>query len=124
MVRALFASSILLLISNLLLYPVFGITVSAIVRVISTTLVTSAIIIFVSKKLYKTKFLKFLPKIFLSLAIMSLCVFFTKEINLFLSILVGAITYFAALFIFKLFDQQDLYYWQAIYNQFRNRNEK
>lgn len=123
-VRALFASSILLLISNLLLYPVFGITVSAIVRVISTTLVTSAIIIFVSKKLYKTKFLKFLPKIFLSLAIMSLCVFFTKEINIFLSILVGAITYFAALFILKLFDQQDLYYWQAIYNQFRNRNEK
>ena len=123
-VKALFVSSILLLLSNILLYPTFGIIVSAIIRVISTILVTLAIIIFVSKKLYKTYFMKFIPKIFLSLVTMSVIVYFLKDFSLLLSIISGAIIYFVVLFLLKLFDQQDISYWQTIYSSFISRNGK
>lgn len=116
-IRFLIISPILLIILNYILYPYFGISISSVIRVFSPLIVTIGTVWFVAKHVYKPKIGLYLIKLILSLFIMGSIVYYTKPFNFILSITLGILVYCVTLYIFKVFTQEDLTYWQSIIKQ-------
>jgi len=88
------------IILNLILIPYFGLKGAAIATVISE-LVFSLYMFYYFNLVGRIKMLGFLLRPFLAASYMGFVLYYLKDANLLLSILIGVITYFAAVFLLK-----------------------
>ncbi len=88
------------IILNLILIPYFGLKGAAIATVISE-LVFSLYIFYYFNLVSRIKIVGFLLRPFLAASFMGFVLYYLKDANLLLSILIGVITYFAAIFLLK-----------------------
>ncbi len=85
---------------NLFFIPYFGLKGAAVATVISE-IVFSLYMFYYFDLVSRTKILGFLLKPFLAASFMGLVLYYLKDVNLLLSILIGVITYSAAIFLLK-----------------------
>lgn len=114
---SLIISSLLTSLLNIILFPMFGINISAVVRVVSFLVMTILIILAVQKDAYRIKFKKFIYKLILAGSILAIFVLYFKTINLIVTIILGALIYFAVLFCLKTFPKKEMRYWKTALKQ-------
>ncbi|MBI2101508.1 flippase [Candidatus Woesearchaeota archaeon] len=99
-------TAVLNLALNFLLIPKYSYIGAAVATLISETALFALTLMFVSKYFHVFDILKLLHKPLLASAIMAAFIIYLN-INLFAVMAVGAIVYFAALFLLKTFDERD-----------------
>ena len=119
--RMLIISPILLLILNIILYPLYGITISSVIKVVSPLIVTIIIIWLVNTHVYKANIQKYIFQLSISLLVMGVIVNYTKSFSLIISLSIGIIIYLGMLYLLKVFNQEDFKYWRSIIGQIKKQ---
>lgn len=119
--KSLIISTLSTSILNIILFPKFGITVSVVIRIFSFTIMTLIIIQAVQKDLYKIRFKRFIYKIIFAGLVLAIFVLAFKDISLIVSIILGAMIYFAVLCCLKTFPKKEQNYWKKILKTFKGK---
>jgi len=104
---------------NLVLIPAFSFIGAAIATVITEFAILPILIYILQKTDYlDSSLLKGMPSIVLSNIIMIIVIYYLRDLNLFVVIIVSAIIYFASLYVTRTLDEQDI----SIIKSFLNRD--
>jgi len=116
-VPALFITSIINIIANLILIPKYSLIGAAIATIISEIVYLFMYYAIITRKLYRINILKLMYKPIIASIIMWIVIYFTKSLFVILNIIIGSIIYLGVLILMKNFSNKEI----ELYKQIKNK---